>query len=85
MTQPDPRGPETAALIISGDSVAVPLPKALADRYNLAEGTQMELYPTDNGIFLRPVGVAAWFSIEWERALDAVLSVHEEALKALND
>lgn len=85
MTQPEPQGPETAALFSNGESVAMPLPKALADRYHLAEGAQVEIYPTDNGIFLRPIGVAAWFSIEWERALDAIVSVHGDALKAIDD
>lgn len=76
-----PRG----KLFKSGNGLALILPKALANRYHLTSGTRLEIYPTDEGIFLRPIGVAPWFSIEWERAMDAVLERYEEALKALDE
>jgi hypothetical protein len=39
----------------------------------------------EEGIFFRPVGVEVWFSVEWERALDAVLERYRSALEAINE
>ena len=67
-----------------GGGLALSIPKELADRYHLAPGVQVEIVPTDEGIFLQPIGVAPWFSIEWERALDAVLDQYRPALEQLD-
>ena len=72
-------------LFKSGSGLALIIPKRLALRYNLEPGVQMEIVPTDEGIFLQPIGVAPWFSIEWERSLDAVIEQHRPALEQLSE
>jgi hypothetical protein len=39
----------------------------------------------EEGIFFRPVGVESWFSVEWERAMEAVLERYRPALEAINE
>ena len=72
-------------LFKSGSGLALIIPKKMAERYHLVPGVRMEVVPTDEGLFLQPVDVAPWFSIEWERALDAVVARHRAALEQLND
>jgi bifunctional DNA-binding transcriptional regulator/antitoxin component of YhaV-PrlF toxin-antitoxin module len=61
------------------------IPPDLAERYHLAPDVEVEITATDDGIMLEPLGVEPWFSIEWERALEAVLEDHREALELAND
>ncbi len=72
-------------LFKSGSGLALIIPKKMAERYHLAPGVRMEVVPTDQGLFLQPIGVAPWFSIEWERALNEVVQRHRGALEQLND
>jgi AbrB family looped-hinge helix DNA binding protein len=68
-----------------GGEVAITIPKDLADRYHLAPGIEVEIIPDEDGIVLQPIGVEPWFSIEWERALDAVLEHYAGALGHLSE
>lgn len=72
-------------LIKRGASVALPIPKELAERYHLEPGVQVEIEGTDAGILLTPIGVPHWFSFEWERALDAVMDRYGTALGMLQE
>ena len=65
--------------------LAIAIPKDLAERYHLALGVEVEIVPDEEGIVLQPVGVAPWFSLGWERALDAVLEHYRGALDHLDD
>jgi len=69
----------------SGETVALTIPKEIAERYHVAPGVEVEIVPTDEGIFLQPIGVGPWFSIEWERAMDAVLEQYRAAFEAMGD
>lgn len=75
----------TDKLFAHGDTVAVAIPKAVAERYHLVDGVEVEITPGDDGIRLVPVGVPHWFSFEWEAALDAVLDRYGGALQMLRD
>lgn len=68
-----------------GDTVAVSIPKAVAERYHLAPGVEVQITPSDDGIRLFPIGVPHWFSFEWEAALQAVLDRYGEALRMLKE
>ena len=72
-------------LFASGDGLALAIPPEIAERYHLAPDVVVEITPTDDGIMLEPLDVAPWFSVEWERALDAVLEQHREALEMAGD
>ncbi|MSQ28071.1 MAG: AbrB/MazE/SpoVT family DNA-binding domain-containing protein [Dehalococcoidia bacterium] len=72
-------------LFKSGSGLALIVPKKMAERYHLVPGVRMEVIATDDGLFLHPIDVAPWFSIEWEKALDAVVQRHRTALEHLND
>ena len=65
----------------SSEGLSLAMPPDMADRYHLAPDVEVEVIPTDDGILLKPIGVASWFSVEWERALDAVLEWHRPALE----
>lgn len=67
------------------DGVSVTIPADIAERFHLAEGVEVEVDPTEEGIFLRPVGVGPWFSIEWERALDAVMGMYGDSLRKMDE
>ena len=67
------------------DGIAVTIPADIAARFHLDEGVEVEIDPTEEGIFLRPVGVGPWFSIEWERALDAVMERYGDLLRKIDD
>ncbi len=65
--------------------LAITIPKDLAERYHLAAGVEVEIVPDEVGLVLQPVGVAPWFSLGWEQALDAVLEHYGIALGHLDD
>ena len=72
-------------LVASGGGVALVIPAEIAERYHLAADVSVEITPIDEGLLIEPLGVEPWFSIEWERALDAVLEEHREALEMAGD
>ncbi len=65
--------------------VAITIPKDLAARYHLGPGVEVEIVPDEDGIVLRPIGVASWFSVGWEQALDMVLEHYRGALDHLDE
>lgn len=67
------------------DGIALAIPDDVAERYHLAEGVEVEVIPTEDGILLQPIGVAPWFSIEWEYALEDVLEYYRPALELARD
>ena len=75
----------TDKLFAQGDTVAVSIPKEVADRYHLAPGVEIEITPGDDGIRLVPVGVPHWFSFEWEAALEAVLDRYGGVFQMLKE
>ncbi|MEK7217106.1 MAG: AbrB/MazE/SpoVT family DNA-binding domain-containing protein [Chloroflexota bacterium] len=72
-------------LFKSGSGLALIVPKKMAERYHLVPGGRVEVIATDDGLFLQPIDVAPWFSVEWEKALDAIVERHRTALEQLND
>lgn len=70
-------------LFKSRAGLALVIPPAIADRYHLAPGVEIEVIPTEEGILLEPLGVGPWFSVEWEEALDFVVEQYGPALEAL--
>ncbi len=78
-------GESADKLFTHGDTVALAIPKAIAERYHLAPGVEMTIEPGDDGIRLVPVGVPHWFSFEWEAALDAVLERYGSVFQMLKD
>ena len=48
-------------------------------------GAAVEIIPDEDGIVLQPIGVAPWFSIGWEQALEAVVEHYRGALDHLDD
>ena len=72
-------------VIETPQGLSVVLPPEVAERYHLEAGVQLELVAEESGIFLRPVGVEPWFSVEWEQALDAVMERHGRALEAMHE
>jgi bifunctional DNA-binding transcriptional regulator/antitoxin component of YhaV-PrlF toxin-antitoxin module len=67
------------------DTVALAIPKELAERYHLAPGVEVEITAGDAGILLTPIGVPHWFSFEWERALDGVIERYGESIQMLRE
>ena len=65
--------------------VALTIPKDLAERYHLAPGVEVEVIPDEEGLVLQPIGVASWFSVGWEQALDAVIEHYRGALDHLDE
>lgn len=65
--------------------IAITIPAEIAERFHLEDGVEVEVHPTEEGIFLRPVGVGPWFSIEWERALDAVMERYGDLLRKIDE
>ena len=61
------------------------VPREIAERYHLAPGVEVEILQAEEGIILTPLGVAPWFSPEWERALDFILDHYREALEVLGE
>ena len=71
-------------LFKSGNALCLIIPRAVARRYHLEPGGEVEVVPEEEGILLRPLDVAPWFSVEWERALDAVIEWYRPALEQMN-
>ncbi|MBM2812470.1 MAG: hypothetical protein HW416_3229 [Chloroflexi bacterium] len=69
----------------TADGMALAIPDDIAQRYHLDEGVEVEVIPTEDGILLQPIGVAPWFSIEWEYALEDVLEYYRPALELARD
>lgn len=65
--------------------LAVVIPPDIASRYHLEPGVEVDVQPVEEGIFLEPKDVAPWFSIEWERALDAVVERYRGAFEMMKD
>jgi bifunctional DNA-binding transcriptional regulator/antitoxin component of YhaV-PrlF toxin-antitoxin module len=72
-------------LVQTDGGLALVIPSDIADRYHLKPDGEVELTGTDEGLVVEPLGVEPWFSFEWERALDAVLDEHREALELASD
>jgi len=72
-------------IVQTTEGVCVRIPDDVAQRYHLEPGVQVELNPVEEGIFFRPMGVESWFSVEWERALEAVLERYRPALENINE
>ncbi|MEA2639621.1 MAG: hypothetical protein QOF51_1015, partial [Chloroflexota bacterium] len=75
----------TEKLFDHENRVGFVFPEDVAKRYHLADGVEVEVSPTEEGIFLKPIGVEPWFSVEWERALDAVVEWYGPALEELGE
>lgn len=75
----------TAEVFARDGELGLMLPADVARRYHLEPGVQVEVSQVEEGIVLVPIGVAPWFSPEWERALDYVLDQYGEALEALGE
>ena len=67
------------------NGLAILIPPEVAQRYHLAAGVEVDVQPVEEGIFLEPKDVAPWFSIEWERALDAVVERYRGAFAMMKD
>jgi len=65
--------------------LVVSIPRDVAERYHLADGVEVEIVPDEDGIVLQPIGVAPWFSLGWEQALDAVVEHYRDALDHLSE
>ena len=72
-------------IVQTPEGMCVRIPDDVAQRYHLEPGVQVELNPVEEGIFFRPMGVESWFSVEWERALEAVLERYRPALENINE
>jgi hypothetical protein len=72
-------------IVQTPQGICVRIPDEVAQRYHLDPGVKVELSPEEAGIFFRPLEVEAWFSVEWERALEAVLERYQSALEAINE
>lgn len=75
----------TSQFFEHGGEVAITIPREVAERYHLAPGVEVEIIPDEDGIVLQPIGVEPWFSMEWERALDAVVEHYGAALDHLSE
>jgi hypothetical protein len=72
-------------LVQNGDRLSLPIPETVAARYHLAGDVEVEVIETEEGILLRPIDVAPWFSVEWERALDGVVEWYGGALAMMGE
>ena len=75
----------TEQLFARDGRIGILIPEAEVQRYHLADGVEVEIVPVEEGILLRPVGVEPWFTVEWERALDAVVEWYGPALEQLGE
>jgi hypothetical protein len=75
----------TEILFTDGGRLSLRIPDAVARRYHLTDGVEMEIVPTEEGIMLRPLGVEPWFSIEWEQALEDVLEYYGPVLERIGE
>lgn len=65
--------------------LCIVIPPEVAERYHLTASVRLEILPEEDGIFLRPLDVEPWFSVEWEQALDAIVERYGAALKAMRE
>lgn len=65
--------------------LSIVIPPEVAERYHLAPDVRVEILTEEDGIFLRPLDVEPWFSVEWEQALDAVIERYGPALEAMRE
>jgi len=63
-----------------GNSLGITLPKAVVDTYHLAEGDQLNLVQTEEGLFLTPFNPEF---IAWAKAYERTNKRYRNALKAL--
>jgi hypothetical protein len=70
-----------AKLFEHNGELGLTMPAELATRYHLATEVEVEVIATDDGILLKPIGVAPWFSLAWEEALEFVLQEYGQALE----
>jgi hypothetical protein len=69
-----------AKLFERDGELGLTVPAELSARYHLAPDVEVEVIATDDGILLKPIGVAPWFSLAWEDALDFVVQEYGQAL-----
>jgi hypothetical protein len=74
-----------AKLFERDGELGVTVPADLSARYHLAPDVEVEVIATDDGILLKPVGVAPWFSLAWEDALNFVIEEYRPALTMAGD
>jgi bifunctional DNA-binding transcriptional regulator/antitoxin component of YhaV-PrlF toxin-antitoxin module len=65
--------------------LSIVIPPEVAERYHLAANVRVEIVPEEEGIFIRPLNVEPWFSVEWEEALEAIVERYGPALEAMRD
>ncbi len=63
-----------------GNSLGVTLPKTIVDNYSLAEGDELHLIQTDEGIVLTPFSPKF---AEWARVYEKTNKRYRNTLKAL--
>lgn len=77
---------EAASQVVERDgALAILVPADVAARYHLTAGVALDVAQLEDGILFTPLGVEAWFSPEWEHALELVLEHYREALEALHE
>lgn len=69
----------------SGSGLALILPRALAEQYQIRAGTLVETVATPDGLLVRPVEVVPRLSRDWEAALDHVVERYRPALETLGE
>jgi hypothetical protein len=74
-----------AKLFEHDGELGLTVPAELSTRYHLAPDVEVEVIATDDGILLKPIGVAAWFSLAWEEALEFVLQEYGPALQMVGE
>jgi len=72
-------------LFTDGGRLSLRIPNAVAKRYHLTEGVEIQIVQTEEGVLLRPLGVEPWFSIEWEEAVEDVLEYYGPALERIGE
>ena len=63
-----------------GNSLGITLPKTIVDNYHLAEGDELHIVETDEGVVLTPFNPA--FE-EWAKAYEQTNRKYKNTLKAL--
>ena len=63
-----------------GNSLGITLPKTIVDNYHLAEGDELHLLETDQGVVLTPFNPKF---AEWAKAYERTNRKFKNALKAL--
>ena len=76
---------QAETLFAANGGLSLHLPDAVAKRYHLTEGGEVQVVQVEEGILLRPLGVEPWFSIEWEQALDDVIEYYGPVLERIGE